>query len=62
MERIRNHALVPKSNPIHGFIYDVGSGQARRPRVKRRKQYSAQIYEEGICPGVQLPWEWSSDS
>jgi carbonic anhydrase len=25
--RIRNHPLVPKSIPIHGFIYDVRSGR-----------------------------------
>ena len=24
--RIRNHPLVPKTIPVHGFIYDVGSG------------------------------------
>jgi len=27
VERIRTHPLVPKSIPIHGFIYDVGSGK-----------------------------------
>ncbi|MEI3614016.1 beta-class carbonic anhydrase [Pseudogracilibacillus sp. SO30301A] len=26
VERIRNHPLVPKSIPIHGYIYDVKSG------------------------------------
>ena len=26
VERIRNHALVPKSIPVYGYIYDVGSG------------------------------------
>jgi carbonic anhydrase len=26
VERIRNHPLVPKSIPIYGFVYDVGSG------------------------------------
>jgi carbonic anhydrase len=26
VERIRNHPLVPKSIPVHGFIYDVRSG------------------------------------
>jgi carbonic anhydrase len=25
--RIRNHALIPKSIPIHGFLYDVKSGK-----------------------------------
>jgi carbonic anhydrase len=25
--RIRNHALVPKNIPVHGFIYDVRSGK-----------------------------------
>ncbi len=25
--RIRNHPLVPKSIPVHGYIYDVGSGR-----------------------------------
>jgi carbonic anhydrase len=25
--RIRNHPLVPKSIPVHGFIYDVASGK-----------------------------------
>jgi carbonic anhydrase len=27
VERIRNHPLVPKSIPIHGFIYDVALGK-----------------------------------
>jgi carbonic anhydrase len=27
VERIRNHPLVPKSIPIHGFVYDVRSGK-----------------------------------
>ncbi len=27
VERIRNHALVPKSIPVYGYIYDVGSGK-----------------------------------
>jgi carbonic anhydrase len=27
VERIRTHALVPKSIPVHGYIYDVGSGK-----------------------------------
>jgi carbonic anhydrase len=27
VERIRNHPLVPKSIPVHGFIYDVHSGK-----------------------------------
>jgi carbonic anhydrase len=27
VERIRNHPLVPRAIPIHGFIYDVGSGK-----------------------------------
>lgn len=27
VERIRNHPLVPKSIPVHGFIYDVRSGK-----------------------------------
>jgi carbonic anhydrase len=27
VERIRNHPLVPKSIPIYGFVYDVGSGK-----------------------------------
>jgi carbonic anhydrase len=27
VERIRTHPLVPKSIPIHGFIYDVHSGK-----------------------------------
>lgn len=27
VERIRNHPLVPKSIPIHGYIYDVKSGR-----------------------------------
>ncbi len=25
--RIRNHSLVPKSIPVHGFLYDVRSGK-----------------------------------
>ena len=25
--RIRNHALIPKSIPIYGFLYDVKSGK-----------------------------------
>jgi carbonic anhydrase len=25
--RIRNHPLVPKSIPVHGYIYDVGRGK-----------------------------------
>jgi len=27
VERIRTHALVPKSIPVHGFLYDVRSGK-----------------------------------
>lgn len=27
VQRIRNHALVPKSIPIYGYIYDVKSGR-----------------------------------
>jgi carbonic anhydrase len=27
VQRIRNHALVPKSIPIYGYIYDVRSGK-----------------------------------
>ena len=27
VKKIRNHPLVPKSIPIHGFIYDVRTGQ-----------------------------------
>jgi len=27
VERIRTHALVPKSIPVYGYIYDVGSGK-----------------------------------
>jgi carbonic anhydrase len=27
VERIRTHPLIPKSIPIHGFIYDVQSGK-----------------------------------
>lgn len=27
VERIRSHSLVPKSIPIHGYIYDVKSGR-----------------------------------
>jgi len=27
VERIRNHALVPKSIPVYGYIYDVSSGK-----------------------------------
>jgi carbonic anhydrase len=27
VERIRNHPLVPKSIPVHGYIYDVHSGK-----------------------------------
>jgi carbonic anhydrase len=27
VQRIRNHPLVPKSIPIYGFVYDVGSGK-----------------------------------
>jgi carbonic anhydrase len=27
VERIRTHPLIPKSIPIHGFIYDVHSGK-----------------------------------
>jgi carbonic anhydrase len=27
VERIRNHALVPKSIPVYGFVYDVHSGK-----------------------------------
>lgn len=26
VERIRNHPLVPKNIPIHGFVYEVESG------------------------------------
>ncbi len=27
VQRIRNHPLVPKSIPIHGYIYDVATGK-----------------------------------
>ena len=27
VERIRNHPLVPKSIPVHGYLYDVASGK-----------------------------------
>lgn len=27
VERIRTHALVPKSIPVHGYLYDVRSGK-----------------------------------
>ncbi len=27
VNRIRNHPLVPKSIPVHGYIYDVSSGK-----------------------------------
>jgi carbonic anhydrase len=27
VERIRTHPLVPKSIPVHGFVYDVRSGK-----------------------------------
>lgn len=27
VERIRNHPLIPRSIPIHGFVYDVRSGK-----------------------------------
>jgi carbonic anhydrase len=27
VERIRTHALVPKSIPVHGYLYDVHSGK-----------------------------------
>jgi carbonic anhydrase len=27
VERIRNHPLVPKSIPVHGYLYDVTSGK-----------------------------------
>lgn len=27
VERIRSHPLVPKDIPVHGYIYDVGSGR-----------------------------------
>jgi carbonic anhydrase len=27
VQRIRNHALVPKSIPLHGYLYDVRSGK-----------------------------------
>jgi carbonic anhydrase len=27
VNRIRNHALVPKSIPVHGYLYDVASGK-----------------------------------
>ena len=27
VQRIRNHPLVPKSIPVHGYIYDVHSGK-----------------------------------
>jgi carbonic anhydrase len=27
VERVRTHPLVPKSIPVHGLIYDVGSGK-----------------------------------
>jgi carbonic anhydrase len=29
VERIRTHPLVPKSIPIHGFVYNVRSGKLR---------------------------------
>ena len=27
VERVRNHALVPKTIPVYGFIYDVANGK-----------------------------------
>jgi carbonic anhydrase len=27
VRRIRNHPLIPKSIPIHGYIYDVSTGR-----------------------------------
>jgi carbonic anhydrase len=27
VSRIRNHPLIPKSIPVYGYIYDVGSGK-----------------------------------
>jgi carbonic anhydrase len=27
VRRIRNHPLIPKSIPIHGYIYDVRTGR-----------------------------------
>jgi len=33
--RIRNHPLVPKSIPVHGFIYDVASGKLIEVEIAR---------------------------
>jgi len=27
VQRVRNHALVPKTIPIYGYLYDVKSGK-----------------------------------
>jgi carbonic anhydrase len=36
VERIRNHPLVPKSIPVHGFLYDVVSGKLIEVAVKEK--------------------------
>jgi carbonic anhydrase len=32
VRRIRNHSLIPKSIPIHGYIYDVRTGKLEEVR------------------------------
>jgi carbonic anhydrase len=39
--RIRNHPLVPKSIPVHGYIYDVRSGKLLEVEAARTASASA---------------------
>ena len=39
--RIRNHPLVPNSIPVHGYIYDVGSGKLLEVEAARAASASA---------------------
>ncbi|MGB7729722.1 MAG: carbonic anhydrase [Candidatus Acidiferrum sp.] len=39
--RIRNHPLVPKSIPVHGYIYDVRSGKLLEVEAARAASTSA---------------------
>jgi carbonic anhydrase len=36
VQRIRNHPLVPKSIPVHGYIYDVHSGKLIEVQVQEK--------------------------
>jgi carbonic anhydrase len=55
VERIRTHPLIPKSIPIHGFIYDVHSGkliEVERAQAVGKPPEEVSVGED-VCRGVQ---------